>query len=138
MTEFRFGKINLRVRDVDAAVEYTREVLGGEIIRQPHPSAFGKSAVVSIAGLLMEIVEPSPNTPLARNIEKLGEGIDSVGFFAESIDEVGNALEKRGARMVKPTGGEMANTVWVHPKNPLSMSMEFLPGSPEGVTGNAL
>ena len=124
-----FGKINLRVRDLDAAVEYTRDVLGGEILRESHTTAFGKIAIVKVASLMMEIIQPDPASPLAQNIERRGEGIDSVGFFTDDVASLGIQLEEREARVVKPEG-DLAGTVWLHPKNPLSMSIEFYARGP--------
>ena len=77
MTEMAFAKINLRVRDLDAAVDYATGVLGARVLRASAPISFGQMAMVQLGGLVMEISAPaSPDSPLAQLIEKRGEGID--------------------------------------------------------------
>jgi len=126
VTKLAFGKLNLRVRDLDAAVDYARDVLGGEVLRERHPTALGDIAVVRVAGLVMEIISPGdPQSPLAQIMEKRGEGIDAVGFYTDDVAGAASELEERGARIVKPVD----RLGWVHPKNPLSMSIELVPRS---------
>jgi hypothetical protein len=124
-----FAKINVRVRDVRAAVEYVQRTLGGEVLTPPHNAPFGEVAVVRISGLTMEIIQPPPGSPMASAIERRGEGIDSVGFMTEDVSASASVLEERGAQLVRPGAEGLAETVWVHPKNPLSMSIELFPSS---------
>ena len=58
-------------------------------------------------------------------MEKRGEGIDAVGFYTDDVAGAAADLERRGARIVKPVD----RLGWVHPKNPLSMSIELVPRS---------
>ncbi len=129
MTTMVFGKLNLRVRDLDAAVAYARDILGGEVISERHTTALGEIAVVKVAGLQMEIIQPGdPNSPLGQIMEKRGEGIDAVGFYTDDVAATAGQLEDRGARIVKPVG----RLGWVHPRNPLSMSIELIPHPASG------
>ncbi len=135
MAEPRFAKINVRVRDLQPALEYVRDVLGGEVLSPPHAAAFGQVAIVDVRGLVMEIIQPTPGTPLAAAIERRGEGIDSVGFVGEDVAAAGDALEQRGARLVRPSDLGLSETVWVHPKNPLSMSIELFSSQSSAIFG---
>lgn len=127
MTELAFAKINFRVRDLDAAVTYARDVLGAKVLRERSTISFGEMAMVQLGGLVMEIIAPdSPNSPLAQLIEKRGEGVDSVGFTVPDVAEGSTALESAGARMIGSQGGEPENIAWMHPKNPLGLSLELL------------
>ena len=50
MTEMAFAKINFRVRDLDAAVDYATNVLGATVIRKSAPISFGQMAMVQLGG----------------------------------------------------------------------------------------
>lgn len=127
MPELTFAKINFRVRDLDAALGFARDVLGAEVISQPKPISFGQMAMVRLGGLVMEIIAPSgPETPLAQLIERRGEGVDSVGFMAPDLPLAVEELEARGARMTGSQGGPEEDMAWMHPKNPLGLSLEVL------------
>jgi methylmalonyl-CoA/ethylmalonyl-CoA epimerase len=123
MPEVRFAKINVRVRDLDAALTYMRDVLGAEVLRERSTNPFGEMVLVRYGGLTIEIIAPDrPDSSLARTIERRGEGIDSVGFYTDDLDRSVAALESNGAKIASSDGG----LAWLHPKNPLSLSLEFL------------
>lgn len=123
MTDLKFAKINVRVRDRDAAVAYMRDVLGATVVRQEDATPFGDMAIVEIGGLSIEILSPDrPDSALADLIEKRGEGIDSFAFYVDELDGPIAELESRGAKIV----GREGRIAWIHPKNPLSAPIELL------------
>ncbi|HNM78955.1 MAG TPA: VOC family protein [Tepidiformaceae bacterium] len=125
--DMAFAKINLRVRDLDAAVAYATGVLGATVIHPRQPISFGDMAMVRVGGLVMEIIAPaSPDSPLARLIESRGEGIDSVGFTVPELQAASDTLDAAGGRMIGSQGGSATDIAWLHPKNPLSLSVELL------------
>ena len=127
MPDLAFAKINFRVRDLDAALAYARDVLGATVIHEPRPISFGMMGMVQLGGLVMEIIAPSsPDSPLAQLIDRRGEGVDSVGFTVADLGGSSGALESAGARMIGSQGGDDANIAWMHPKNPLALSLELL------------
>ena len=127
MNDIAFAKINFRVRDLDAAVAFARDVLGATVLREKSTISFGEMAMVQLGGLVMEIIAPSgPESPLAQLIEKRGEGVDSVGFTVPDVHEASAALEGAGARMTGSQGGPPDDMAWMHPKNPLGLSLELL------------
>jgi hypothetical protein len=86
-------------------------------------------AMVQLGGLVMEIIAPaSPDSPLAKLIDARGEGVDSIGFTVPAVDKASEQLGQAGARMIGAQGGEPENIAWMHPKNPLSLSLELLRG----------
>lgn len=127
MTDLAFAKINFRVRDLDAAVTYATEVLGATIIHTRRPISFGEMAMVQLGGLVMEIIAPaSPSSPLARLIESRGEGIDSIGFTVPDVHAASDTIDAAGGRMTGSQGGSPDDMAWLHPKNPLGLSLELL------------
>ncbi len=127
MTEMAFAKINLRVRDLDAAVDYATGVLGAKVLRASAPISFGQMAMVQLGGLVMEIIAPaSPDSPLAQLIEKRGEGIDSIGFTVPDVHVASDSIDAAGGRLTGSQGGGEGDIAWMHPKNPLGLSLELL------------
>ncbi|HEY4670393.1 MAG TPA: VOC family protein [Tepidiformaceae bacterium] len=123
MDNLRFAKVNLRVRDLDAAVAFARDVLGAEVLREKSTITFGEMALVRYAGLTIEIIAPDrPDSPLAQQIEKRGEGIDSIGFYADDFEGEAARLEAEGVRFSSNDG----RLAWIHPKNPFSTIIELL------------
>jgi methylmalonyl-CoA/ethylmalonyl-CoA epimerase len=123
MPDVTFAKINVRVRDVPAAVRYARDVLGAEVLREQETIEMGTMGMVRLGGLVIEILAPDrPDSPLAQLVDKRGEGIDSVGFFTGDVNAAASGLESAGARVVSNDG----RIAWVHPRNPLSLSIELL------------
>jgi 4-hydroxyphenylpyruvate dioxygenase-like putative hemolysin len=123
MSDLTFAKINVRVRDVNAALAYARDVLGAEVVREPETISLGIMGMVRLGGLIIEIIAPDrPDSGVAQLIEKRGEGIDSVGFYVGDINAAADGLESGGAKIVSNDG----RIAWVHPRNPLSLSVELL------------
>lgn len=122
MKQLRFAKINLRVRDLDSALAYARDVLGAEVLRERNTISFGEMALVRYGGLIIEILAPDrPDSSLAKIIEQRGEGIDSLGLYADDVNASVAELEANGARIASNDG----SVAWLHPKNPLSLSVEL-------------
>ncbi len=127
MPDIAFAKINFRVRDLDAALAYARDTLGATVLREKSSISFGEMAMVQLGGLVMEIIAPaSADSPLAQLIERRGEGIDSIGFTVPDVHAASDALEGAGARMIGSQGGGVDDLAWMHPKNPLGLSLELL------------
>jgi catechol 2,3-dioxygenase-like lactoylglutathione lyase family enzyme len=130
MPDLAFAKINFRVRDLDAAVAFARDTLGATVLRERQPISFGEMAMVQLGGLVMEIIAPaSPDSPLAQLIDRRGEGVDSLGFRVPDVGAASDNLESAGARMIGAQGGTEGDIAWMHPKNPLGLSLELLRGA---------
>lgn len=126
MSELKFAKINFLVRDGQAAFEYAQAVLGAEIVAQPHDTPIGEISQVSLHGLVMEFIQPPSGSRMDAMIDKRGEGMDSVGFATDDVAGATAAIEARGGRFARPADSGLAETAWLHPKNPLSLSIELL------------
>lgn len=123
MDAMRFAKINVRVKNLDAAFAYARDVLKAEVLREQSNTAFGDMFMVRVGGLIIEVLSPDrPDSSLAQIIERRGEGIDSIGFYVDDIKAATDPMEARGVRFASKD----ERLAWVHPKNPLSLSIELL------------
>ena len=123
MEEMRFAKINVRVKNLDAAFSYARDVLKAEVLRERNNTPFGDMFLVRAGGLIIEVLAPDrPDSSLAQIIERRGEGIDSIGFYVDDINATAMNMEANGIRFASKD----ERLAWVHPKNPLSLSIELL------------
>lgn len=123
METMRFAKINVRVKDLDAAFTYARDVLEADVLREQSNTAFGDMFMVRVGGLIIEVLAPDrPDSSLAQIIERRGEGIDSIGFYVDDIAAAVAPMETNGVRFTSKD----ERLAWVHPKNPLSLSIELL------------
>ena len=125
MTEPKFAKINFLVRDARAAYEYAQEVLGADVVTEPHETPIGEIAQVGLHGLVMEFIQPPQGSRMEAMIDRRGEGIDSIGFATDDLAATASAIEARGGRFVRPADSGLDETAWLHPKNPLSLSIEL-------------
>jgi len=135
LSELRFAKINFLVRDGQAAFDYALNVLGAKVVAEPHEMPIGSVSQVDLHGLVMEFIQPPRGSRMDGMIDRRGEGMDSVGFATDDVPGAVKAIEGRGGRFAQTGDAGLANTAWLHPRNPLSLSIELfnseLSGSPE-------
>jgi hypothetical protein len=123
MSELRFAKINVRVLDLEAAFAYARDVLKAELLKGTSNTPFGDMFIVRLGGLVIEVLAPDrPDSGLAKVIASRGEGIDSIGYYVDDMAASASEMEANGVRM----SSVHERLSWVHPKNPLSLSIELL------------
>ena len=92
----------------------------------------GEVAQVNLHGLLMEFIQPPVGSRMDKMIDRRGEGMDSIGFFTDDVASAAADIESRGGRFAQPADSGLTATAWLHPKNPLSLSIELLsPGASE-------
>ena len=89
-----------------------------------------KTAFFKVGQTKLELLEPtSEESPIAKFIEKRGEGIHHLAFAVE--DGVANALaemEDKGVRLIDKAprkGAEGLNIAFIHPKSTHGVLTEF-------------
>jgi len=125
VSEAKFAKINFLVRDSQAAFDYALKVLGADTVMEPHETPIGLVGQANLSGLVMEFIQPPNGSRMEAMIDKRGEGIDSIGLATDDVAGVSAEIEARGGRFVRPSEEGMTSTAWLHPKNPLSLSIEL-------------
>ena len=123
--------LGIAVKSLDAAIPYYENVLGlkcyaiEEVADQKVKTAFFKIGQTKI-----ELLEPtSPESAVAKFIEKKGEGIHHLAFAVG--DGVANALaevEAKGVRLIDKAprkGAEGLNIAFLHPKSTCSVLTEL-------------
>jgi len=106
-----FHHVAIRVRDIDAAVEQWTSQFGLELESRGENEALGiKQAWLKMPdGSYFEIVAPlNDESPIAKALEKNGEGLHAVSMNVEGIPQVREGMEAKGVRFAGP---------FVHPKS---------------------
>lgn len=123
--------LGIAVKSLEAAIPYYENVLGlkcyaiEEVADQKVKTAFFK-----IGQTKLELLEPtSPESAIAKFIEKKGEGIHHLAFAVG--DGVANALaevEAKGIQLIDKAprkGAEGLNIAFLHPKTTCSVLTEL-------------
>lgn len=123
--------LGIAVKSLDEAIPYYENILGmkcysiEEVADQKVKTAFFK-----VGQTKLELLEPtSDESPIAKFIEKRGEGIHHLAFAVE--DGVANALaemEGKGVRLIDKDprkGAEGLNIAFIHPKSTHGVLTEF-------------
>ena len=123
--------LGIAVKSLDEAIPYYENILGmkcysiEEVADQKVKTAFFK-----VGQTKLELLEPtSDESPIAKFIEKRGEGIHHLAFAVE--DGVANALAEmvgKGVRLIDKAprkGAEGLNIAFIHPKSTHGVLTEF-------------
>jgi len=101
------------------------KITGEEIIEEQKV----KVAFLPLGDSELELLEStSPEGPIARFIEKKGEGIQHIAFRVNNIEEVLEKLKKEGVRLIdeKPRyGADGAKIAFLHPKSTNGILIEL-------------
>ena len=121
MKILKIDHLGIAVNSIDDGKSFWSDVLGLEfegsetVTEQKVTTAFfpvGESEV--------ELLEStSPDGPVAKYIEKRGQGIQHVAFRVENIDEALEELKAKGVRLIDETpriGAGGARIAFLHPK----------------------
>ncbi|HYK03445.1 MAG TPA: methylmalonyl-CoA epimerase [Thermoanaerobaculia bacterium] len=114
----RLDHIGIAVKSLDAARIY--EVLGLAVQHvETVETQRVKTAFLSVGDSNLELLEPtSPDSPIAKFIEKRGEGIHHLCFRVDNIEEHLERLEAEGYRLVNEApvpGAHGCRVAFLHP-----------------------
>ncbi|MDR3287307.1 MAG: methylmalonyl-CoA epimerase [Prevotellaceae bacterium] len=122
--------LGIAVKSLEQAIPYYEEILGlkcysvEEVADQKVKTAFFKVGQTKI-----ELLEPtSPESTIAKFIEKRGEGVHHVAFAVDSVQKSLDEVAAKGVQLIDkaPRGGaEGLNIAFLHPKSTVSVLTEF-------------
>jgi len=113
--------IGIAVKDMNAAIKFYEEVLGMkvegiEVVEEQKV----KTAFIPTGDSEVELLESTaPDGPIAKFIEKKGEGIQHIAFRVDNIEKALEELKAKGIRLIdeKPRrGAGGAKIAFLHPK----------------------
>jgi len=118
------------VSDLDAAVKLYRDVYG---LAEPEievvPTEQVRVAIFGHGAGRIELVSPlTPESPMARTIEKRGEGLHHICLAVPDIQKAMDGLTARGAPLldkVPRPGAGGSKVAFVHPKGSRGVLVEL-------------
>lgn len=122
--------IGIAVRSLDEAISYYEQALGLSCSgREEVPSQKVRTAFFTAGDVRLELLEPtSADSPVARFLEKHGEGLHHVAFATDDIYAQLQQASKAGCHLVNETPVEGAGgklVAFLHPKSTHGVLTEF-------------
>ena len=123
--------VGIAVRDLDAAVEWYGRMFGATVAHRERIESDGvDEALIRVADSYIQLLTPfRDDSPLAKYMEKNGEGIHHVGYRVDDCNEVLETVKAQGARVVDehPRTGSRGTTVaFLHPKTAFGTLIELV------------
>ena len=118
----KIDHLGIAVKDLDVALKFYEDVLGIKCVEtEVVEDQKVKTAFLPIGDTEIELLEStSEDGPIARHIEKRGEGIQHIAFKVDDIEKALEELKSKGIRLIdekprKGAGGAMI--AFLHPKS---------------------
>ncbi len=126
----KIDHIGVAVKELNEATRFYTENLGLEIegIEEVKEQKV-KFAFIPVGGSRIELLQSiDPNGPVAKFIEKKGEGIHHVALEVDGIEETLQKLKDQGVQLIdeKPRIGAHGNKIaFLHPRSAKGVLMEL-------------
>lgn len=123
--------IAIAVRDLAAAVDYYQRAFGATIDHREVVERDGvEEVLLRVAESYIQLLTPTrPDSPVAKAIEKRGEGLHHVGYRVADCKVALAALVAAGATPIdkEPRPGSRGTTVaFIHPKGSFGTLIELV------------
>ena len=123
--------VGIAVRDLDAAIGYYRDIFGATVSHREHIDLDGvEEALIAVADSYIQLLCPTrPDSPVARFLERRGEGLHHVGYRVEDCAVALAAVRDGGGTLIDdaPRPGSRGTTVaFVHPKGSFGTLIELV------------
>jgi methylmalonyl-CoA/ethylmalonyl-CoA epimerase len=130
MKTLKVDHIGIAVQSIGEALKFYSDILGlklaGEEVVQEQKV---KTAFLPIGDTEVELLESTaPDGPIAKFIEKKGEGIQHIAFLVDNIEEALKELGEKGVKMIdqKPRMGAGEKRIaFLHPKDTYGVLVEL-------------
>lgn len=122
MKALKIDHIGIAVKNLEESLGFYRDVLGLEVegVEEVEEQKV-KVAFLSVGDTEVELLEStSEDGPIAKFIEKNGEGIQHIAFRVDNIEEAIAHMKEKGLRMIDESpryGAGGAKIAFVHPKS---------------------
>jgi methylmalonyl-CoA/ethylmalonyl-CoA epimerase len=131
----RIDHVGVAVPDLDRAIEFYERVFGMRCVHVETNVEQGvREAMMAVgpttAGGCVQLLAPlSPESTIARFLDRHGPGIQQVAYTVADIDATSTALRERGVRLLyeapkRGTAGSRIN--FVHPKDAGGVLIELV------------
>lgn len=130
MKTLKVDHIGIAVNNLDETLKFYTEILGlecqgTEVVEEQKV----RVAFLPVGDTEVELLESTdPEGPIARFIEKNGEGVQHIAFRVDNIEEAIAHMQEKGMKMIdeKPRyGAGGAKIAFVHPKGTSRVLVEL-------------
>lgn len=123
--------VAIAVRDLEAAIAYYAEAFGAEVHHREIVEPDGvEEALIKVGDSYIQLSAATrPESPIARSIEKRGEGLHHIGYRVDNCAEALKAMVAAGATAIdtEPRPGSRGTTVaFIHPKGSFGTLIELV------------
>ena len=113
--------IGILVSNIDEAIRLYQDCFGLEVDKiETLPDRGVKAAILSLGeGANLELLEPLPDSNMAKILEKRGEGLHHITFEVDDVDKELGHLSRRGMELIdkKARPGFEGMVAFIHPKS---------------------
>lgn len=123
--------VAIAVRDLDAAIAWYADTFGATVAHREVVERDGvEEAMVRVADSYVQLVTATrENSPVARYLERRGEGLHHVGYRVADCAAALQAVKDRGGEVIDqaPRPGSRGTTVaFVHPRTSFGTLIELV------------
>jgi len=113
--------VAIAVNELGPAIDYYRDTFGAEVAHREVVDSDGvEEALLRVADSYIQLLTPTrPDSPVAKYLERRGEGIHHVAYRVDSCAEALERVKAQGHRLIDeaPRPGSRGTTVaFLHPK----------------------
>ncbi len=126
----KIDHIGIAVNSLEESLSFYEDALGLKVENiEEVPDQKVKVGFLDIGGVHLELLEPSsPDGPVAKFIEKRGEGIHHIAILVDNIEESIGLMKDKGVKLIdesprKGAGG--SKMAFVHPKSTHGILLEL-------------
>ena len=129
----RIDHVGLAVPDLDEAIAFYARTFDVHVVHEEVNEEQGvREAMLDVggSGSCIQLLAPlSPESPIARFLDRSGPGVQQVAYGVDDIDEVTADLRAKGVRLLydearRGTAGSRVN--FVHPKDAMGVLVELV------------
>lgn len=120
--------IGIAVNNLNETLAVYEKVLG---LKPEKVTVLGpnKIAFIHVGDTKIELLEPtSKESPIAKFLEKRGEGIQHIALKVDGIDDMLKAMKNKGVNLIDETpriGAEGGKIAFIHPQSLKGVLMEL-------------
>ena len=123
--------IAIAVKDLEAAIAYYQKAFGATVDHREVVESDGvEEALLKVAESYIQLLTPTrPDSPVAKAIDKRGEGLHHIGYRVNDCAEALAAMIAAGATPIDkaPRPGSRGTTVaFMHPKGSFGTLIELV------------
>ena len=123
--------IAIAVKDLEAAIAYYQNAFGATVDHREVVESDGvEEALLKVAESYIQLLTPTrPDSPVAKSLEKRGEGLHHIGYRVNNCAEALAAMIAAGATPLDKAprpGSRGATVAFIHPKGSFGTLIELV------------